>query len=114
MDSRNRRKQGNSYTKDQIQRVITGAGLDVESEVDSDYIIFCPFHANNRTPAGEVHKLNGLFFCFSCQKTADLIELIMHTSGRTYFEGARYIKSKEKLSNLVDDINKSLKINKYY
>ena len=32
----------------------------------------------------------------------------MHTSGRTYFEGARYIKSKEKLSNLVDDINKSL------
>ena len=32
----------------------------------------------------------------------------MHTSGRTYFEAARYIKSKEKLSNLVDDINKSL------
>lgn len=32
----------------------------------------------------------------------------MHTSGRTYFESARYIKSKEKLSNLVDDINKSL------
>lgn len=32
----------------------------------------------------------------------------MHTSGRTYFEAARYIKSKEKLSNLVDDINKTL------
>jgi len=32
----------------------------------------------------------------------------MHTSGRTYFESARYIKSKEKISNLVDDINKSL------
>ena len=32
----------------------------------------------------------------------------METSGRTYFEAARYIKSKEKLSNLVDDINKSL------
>lgn len=32
----------------------------------------------------------------------------MHTSGRTYFEAARYIKSKEKLSNLVDDINKAL------
>ncbi len=32
----------------------------------------------------------------------------MHTSGRTYFEAARYIKSKEKLTNLVDDINKTL------
>jgi DNA primase len=32
----------------------------------------------------------------------------MHTSNRTYFEAARYIKSKEKLTNLVDDINKTL------
>jgi DNA primase len=38
----------------------------------------------------------------------------MHTSGRTYFEGARYIKSKEKLSNLVDDINKSLVVEKEF
>lgn len=32
----------------------------------------------------------------------------MHTSGRTYFESARYIKSKEKITNLVDDIDRSL------
>jgi len=108
MDSRNRRKQGNSYTKDQIQRVITGAGLDVESEVDSDYIIFCPFHANNRTPAGEVDKNNGTFFCFSCQKVADLVELVMHVSGRTYFESIRFIKNKEQEGNLEQEVNKQL------
>jgi len=108
MDSRNRRKQGNSYTKDQIQRVITGAGLDVESEVDSDYIIFCPFHANNRTPAGEVDKSNGTFFCFSCQKVADLVELVMHVSGRTYFESIRFIKNKEQEGNLEQEVNKQL------
>jgi DNA primase len=71
-------------------------------------MIFCPFHNNHRTPAGEVQKDSGMFFCFSCQKSADLIELVMHTSGRTYFESARYIKSKEKITNLVDDINRSL------
>jgi len=108
MDSRNRRKQGNSYTKDQIQRVITGAGLDVESEVDSDYIIFCPFHANNRTPAGEVDKNNGTFFCFSCHKIADLVELVMHISGRTYFESVRFIKNKEQEGNLEQEVNKQL------
>jgi DNA primase len=108
MDSRNRRKQGNSYTKDQIQRVITGAGLDVESEVDSDYIIFCPFHANNRTPAGEVDKNNGTFFCFSCHKIADLVELVMHVSGRTYFESVRFIKNKEQEGNLEQEVNKQL------
>lgn len=108
MDSRNRRKQANTYTKEQIQRVITGAGLNVESEVDSDYIIFCPFHANNRTPAGEVDKNNGTFFCFSCQKVADLVELVMHVSGRTYFESIRFIKNKEQEGNLEQEVNKQL------
>lgn len=108
MDSRDRRKQTNTYTKEQIKRVLTGSGITIESEVDSDYIIFCPFHANNRTPAGEVDKNNGTFFCFSCQKIADLIELIMHTTGRTYFESIRFIKNKEQEGNLEQEINKTL------
>jgi DNA primase len=108
MDSRNRRNQTDIYTKEQIKRVLTGTGVDIQSEIDSDYIIYCPFHNNHRTPAGEVHKDNGLFFCFSCQKTADLIELVMHTSGRSYFESMRFIKSKEQQTSLEQEINKKL------
>jgi DNA primase len=108
MDTRDRRKQTNLYTKEQIQRVITGAGVTIESEVDSDYIIFCPFHNNTRTPAGEIDKNNGTFFCFSCHKIADLIEFIMHMTGRTYFESIRFIKTKEVEGNLEQDINKAL------
>ena len=108
MDIRNRRNQGNLYTKEQIKRVLTGAGLTIESEVDSDYILFCPFHNNNRTPAGEVDKNNGTFFCFSCHKIADLIELVMHTTGRTYFESIRFIKNKETQMDLEQEINKQL------
>ena len=83
------------YTTQQIHRVLTGAGIDIEAEYGTDYIIFCPYHNNNRTPAGEVSKESGLFFCFGCQTTKNLTELIMHTTGRTYFESIRYIKSKE-------------------
>ena len=97
-----------SYTPEQIKRVLTGAGIDIESEIDSDYIIFCPFHGNYKTPAGEVDKFSGVFFCFSCQKVTDLIQLTMHTSGRTYFEAARFIKSKEQEGNLEQDIAKKL------
>lgn len=104
MDTRNRWNKSSSYTKEQIQRVITGSGITIESEVDSDYIIFCPFHNNYRSPAGEVDKSSGFFFCFSCQHVCDLTELIMHTSGRTYFEAARFIKSKETESNLEAEI----------
>jgi DNA primase len=108
MDIRDRRKQANLYTKEQIKRVVTGSGITVESEVDSDYIIFCPFHNNNRTPAGEIDKNNGTFFCFSCHHIADLVEFVMHASGRTYFESVRFIKSKETEQDLERDINQKL------
>ena len=114
MDSRGRRNQSSPYTSEQVKRVITGSGTTIESELDADFIIFCPFHNNHRTPAGEVHKTNGMFFCFSCQKSADLIELVMHTSGRTYFEAARFIKSKEKESNLALEIDRALVKEEHY
>jgi DNA primase len=108
VDNRGRRVQTNTYTEEQIKRVLVGSGITVESEVGSDFIIFCPYHNNTRTPAGEVSKQSGLFFCFSCQQTADLQELIMKMTNRSYFESIRFIKSKEKETNIEDLINKKL------
>ena len=108
MDNRNRRNTGNSYTAEQIKRVLAGSGITIESEVDSDYIIFCPYHNNYRSPAGEVDKSSGTFFCFSCQHVTDLTSLIMHMSSRTYFEAIRFIKSKEVESDLSYQINQTL------
>ena len=108
MHNGNRRNITSSYSQEQIKRVINGSGINIESEVDSDYIIFCPFHNNYRSPAGEVDKRSGFFFCFSCQHVSDLPSLIMKTSGRTYFEAVRYIKSKETETDLSYQINQSL------
>ncbi len=108
MDTRNRRNNTNIYTKEQIKRILAGTGIDVVSELDSDLIIFCPFHANNRTPAGEINKTSGIFFCFACHKAADLIEFVMHVSGRTYFESARFIKSKDQETSIEEAINQQL------
>lgn len=114
MRSGNRRHTGDLYTAEQIKRVLTGSGINVESEVDSDYIIFCPYHNNFRSPAGEIDKVNGTFFCFSCQKIADLVEFVMHTSGRTYFESVRYIKSKETETDIEQIVNKALIVKPEY
>ena len=101
-------KTSNIYTQEQIKRVLVGAGVDIEAEFGNDYIIFCPYHNNNRTPAGEVAKDSGLFFCFGCQTTKNLEEFIMHMSGRTYFEAVRYIKSKETENDIEKLVNKTL------
>jgi len=101
-------KTSNIYTQEQIKRVLVGAGVEIEAEFGNDYIIFCPYHNNNRTPAGEVAKDSGLFFCFGCQTTKNLEEFIMHMSGRTYFEAVRYIKGKETENDIEKLVNKTL------
>lgn len=96
------------YTEEQIRRVLNGAGVDVEAEFGNELIVFCPYHNNNRTPAGEVSKEHGRFFCFGCQTTKSLEEFIMFMTGRSYFETLRYIKSKGSDINLESVINKTL------
>jgi DNA primase len=76
--------------------------------------VFCPFHGNHRTPAGEIDKSSGIFFCFSCHKTSDFIEFVMHVSGRTYFESIRFINSKKEESSLEQEIEKKLYIKPEY
>lgn len=108
MDSRGKSNRGTVYTPEQIKRILLGIGLTIESEVDTDYIVFCSFHGNHRTPAGEVDKTKGTFYCFSCHKIADIEELVMHVSGRTYFESTRYISSKSVQTNLEQEVGKKL------
>ena len=84
------------YTEDQVERVLEGVGIEVSSHTESNFMIFCPFHNNNRTPAGTISKEKGLFFCFGCQTSKNLTEFVMAVSGKTYFESARYIKQKDK------------------
>jgi DNA primase len=98
----------NLYSEEQIRRVLNGSGIEIEAEFGNDFIIYCPYHNNSRTPAGEVAKDSGLFFCFGCQTTKNLEEFIMFTTGRSYFETARYIKSKETETNIEAAVNKAM------
>lgn len=103
----NRQKQTSNeifYTEDQVRRSLLASGIDVVYEVESDFIIFCPFHSNFRSPAAEVSKESGLFYCFGCQETKTLIEVIMHVSKRSYFEAARLIDSKKESIDLISAI----------
>jgi DNA primase len=98
----------NIYSEEQIRRVLNGSGIEIEAEFGNDFIVYCPYHNNSRTPAGEVAKDSGLFFCFGCQTTKNLEEFIMFTTGRSYFETARYIKSKETEANIENIVNKAM------
>ena len=104
MYRRTRQESSDIYSAEQIRRVITGSGISIESEVDSDYIVFCPYHNNFRSPAGEVSKTRGTFFCFSCHESRSFIEFVMHVTGKSYFEAVRFIESAKTETNFVDTL----------
>jgi DNA primase len=52
-----------------------------------------------------------VFYCFSCQETKTLVEVIMKSSGRSFFEAARLIDSKSNNKNIVDSLTEALEKN---
>ena len=85
-----RRKQA-VYDEAHVASVLAAAGIDIVTEVPSDYIIYCPYHNNSRTPAGEVSKELGTFYCFSCNEVASLEDLVQKVTGKSYFESMRIV-----------------------
>ena len=112
MYSRNRQKQSNNvtyYSEDQVKLVLIASGIEIVYELENDIMIFCPFHNNYRSPAGEVSKETGIFWCFSCQESKTLEELIMHVTQKSFFEAARLIDSKKDDRDLLDKLSSTLK-----
>ena len=110
MYRRTRQEQANIYSPEQIRRVLTGSGISVEGEVDSDFIVFCPYHANYRTPAAEVSKERGTFFCFSCHESRSLVDFVIHSTGKSFFEATRFIDSLAVEVDILDSVNKVLEV----
>jgi DNA primase len=102
------------YSRDQIKKTLLQSGVQIANELESDFIVFCPFHNNYRTPAAEIHAETGRLFCFACQTDADLVQTIMESSGRSYFESARLIKNNEVATNLAEEIEGKLKARPEY
>jgi DNA primase len=109
----NRQKQTNLdtfYTEDQVRRSLLAAGITIVYEVESDFIIFCPYHNNHRSPAAEVAKESGLFYCFGCQESHTLIELVMYVTKRSYFESTRLIDSKKDDKDFIELLEAKLDV----
>lgn len=100
-----RQEQTSLLTEKQVEAVLQASGVDIYGEIESHYILYCPFHSNTRTPAAEVDKETGQFFCFGCQETHPFIELVMQLTGKTYFQAARIIdtyKESQSISAIIE------------
>lgn len=56
-----------------------------------NYIGFCPFHPNTRTPAFVVFPETGTWHCFGCQKGGDLFAFVMEREGWDFAEALKHL-----------------------
>ncbi len=60
-----------------------------------NYIGFCPFHANTRTPAFVVFPDSGTWRCFGeCNEGGDIFRFLMKKEGWDFSEALRYLANK--------------------
>ena len=112
-----KRKQPNTneyYTAGQVESVLRSCDIKIGGEIDTHYLIFCPFHYNIHTPACEIDKSNGMFICFSCGESGSIIDIVMRTTNRNYFEASRLINSKKDdvdIERIIDEaVDSSLEL----
>lgn len=81
-------------TEDQVQNVLDAIGLEVQSETETNLMVFCPFHSNTHSAALSVSKETGVFYCFGagCGESGNLIKLITKSQTCSYFSALRTIE----------------------
>lgn len=58
-----------------------------------NYMALCPFHPD-RTPSFSFDPERGLFHCFGCRKSGNLIQFIMEIEGITFFDALKKLAAK--------------------
>lgn len=96
------------YTSGQIESLLRSCDIKIGGEIDTHFLIFCPFHYNVNTPACEVDKSNGMFICFSCGETGSIIDMIMRTTNRNYFEAMRMINSRKDIVDIEREVDQAI------
>lgn len=99
------------YTAEQIASVLSSCSVRIGGEIDTHYLIYCPFHYNVNTPAAEVDKEKGVFICFACGESGSLMDMVMRITSRNFFEASRLIKSAEKEFNIANIVMGRLESN---
>ena len=56
-----------------------------------NYIGFCPFHTNTRTPAFVVFPETGTWHCFGCQRGGDIFTFVMEREGWDFAEALKHL-----------------------
>lgn len=87
-----------SFTATQTEGILEACGIEVVSETSTHFLCLCPWHGNTDTPALEVDKVRGVYYCFnpSCGRGGTVEEMIKSLLKYNTFQTYRLIITQKK------------------
>jgi len=73
----------------------------------SDFLINCPFHDDNH-PSLEVHKRNGVYYCFGCKASGSFTALLSEVENIPLLDAKRVLMKVDNADSVVSDISDML------
>ncbi len=83
-----------------VKNVIDYLGIKITGETINDYIAFCPFHGNTKTPSFNIHKESGVWRCWNPTdgSSGNIVDLVTKILGCDRGFALRVIKGKLELT----------------
>ena len=53
-------------------------------------------------------KNNGMFICFSCGESGSIVDMVMHSTNRNYFEAMRMINSRKDIIDIEREVDQAI------
>ena len=81
------------FTEGQVEYLLNECGVQVSTDTNTDFLVFCPFHGNKHTPSMTVSKTSGRWMCWNgaCGESGNMQRLIKATLKFNEFQIARLI-----------------------
>ena len=94
---------GVPHNEEQLLRVLTEIGVDIESISEDEIRVLCPFHGNSDTSAMSVSNPEGLFYCFnpSCDETGNLLVMVREVKQCGYLQAVQIIDGANKSDSFM-------------
>lgn len=92
------REDNQVFDADQVETILNALGMPVIGETETNFLVHCPFHYNNGTPAMSISKETMLYMCFNpdCGVRGNAQTLVMKQLDKNKFQANRFISKYRK------------------
>lgn len=93
-----------------VEAILEDLGVEIDSENEKYYLVYCPYHNNHSSTAATIAKYNGFLYCWGagCGVKMSLEELVKDLKDFSTMQAKRYIAKNTGTRKPIDEVLKDI------